>query len=340
MPVSALLKQTEKGLYCEPGDFYIDPWQPVRRAVLTHAHGDHARRGSQAYLVAQPGEWIFRSRLGPDAAIETTPYGQGVNLNGVSLSLHPAGHVLGSAQVRVEYRGEVWVVSGDYKLAPDPTCAPFELVRCHSFITEATFALPVYRWPAPEIVFAEINQWWLANQAAGKASILLGYPLGKAQRLLAGLDPSLGPIYTHGAVERLNSDYRRSGVSLPPTRYIGEAPPRTAWSKALIIAPPSVHGSPWLRRFGPLSTGFASGWMRIRRMRRRRAVDRGFVMSDHADWPGLIETIQATGAEQVWATHGYIKVLVRWLQDQGLDARPLPGRFEGEMDEVVEEEDL
>jgi putative mRNA 3-end processing factor len=249
--------------------------------------------------VAQPGERVFRTRLGPEAVLETLPYGRKVKIKEVQVSLYPAGHVLGSAQVRVEHRGEVWVVSGDYKTASDPTCAPFEPVRCHSFITEATFALPIYRWPAPEIIMAEVNRWWRANQAAGKGSLLLSYTLGKAQRLLAGLDPVIGPIYTHGAVERLNQDYRESGVELPPTRYVSEAPPGTDWSKALIVAPPYVHASPWLRRFGPLSTGFASGWMRIRGTRRRRAVDRGFVLSDHADWPGLIETIKATGAEQV-----------------------------------------
>jgi putative mRNA 3-end processing factor len=178
-----------------------------------------------------------------------------------------------------------------------------------------------------------VNNWWRGNQAAGKASLLFGYALGKAQRLLAGLDPAIGPIYTHGAVERLVRDYRNSGISLPLTLYAGDAPRNTDWSQALILAPPSAHGTPWSRRFGTFSTAFASGWMRIRGTRRRRAVDRGFVLSDHADWPQLLDTIRATGAEQIWVTHGYIPVLVRWLQEQNLDARPLPTHFEGDEDE-------
>jgi putative mRNA 3-end processing factor len=328
-----LIQPTERGLYCPVGNFYIDPWLPVERAVITHAHADHARRGSQSYLISREGEQVFRTRLGPEAHLETVSYGETRTFNEVKISLHPAGHILGSAQVRVEYRGEIWVVSGDYKVTPDPTCTSFEVVRCHAFITEATFGLPVYRWPAQAAIFAEVNTWWKGNQAAGKASLLFGYALGKAQRLLAGLDSAIGLIYTHGAVERLVRDYRDSGVSLPPTLYVGDAPKNTNWSQALILAPPSAHGTPWSRRFGTSSTAFASGWMRIRGTRRRRAVDRGFVLSDHADWTQLMDTIRATGAEQIWVTHGYIPVLVRWLQEQGLDARPLPTLFEGDEDE-------
>lgn len=328
-----LLQLTERGLYCETGRFYIDPWQPVDRAVITHAHADHARRGSKSYLVSQEGEHVFRTRLGDEAHLETVPYGQTRSLNGVTVSLHPAGHILGSAQVRVEHRGQVWVVSGDYKVTPDATCTPFEPVRCHSFITEATFGLPIYRWPSQEQVFAEINNWWRSNQRAGKASLLLGYSLGKAQRLLAGVDASLGPIFTHGAVERLTADYRTSGIDLPITTYVGDASAKTDWRKALIVAPPSAHGSTWVRRFGLYSAGFASGWMRIRGARRRRAVDRGFVLSDHVDWPQLMDVVEETGAEQVWVTHGYIAVVVRWLREQGLDARPLETQFEGEGEE-------
>jgi putative mRNA 3-end processing factor len=333
MLTPSLIQPTERGLYCPVGNFYIDPWLPVERAIVTHAHADHARRGSQSYLINREGEQIFRTRLGPEAHLETVLYGETRTFNEVKISLHPAGHILGSAQVRVEYRGEIWVVSGDYKVTPDPTCTPFEFVRCHAFITEATFALPVYRWPAQAETFAEVNNWWQGNQAAGKASLLFGYALGKAQRLLAGLDPAIGPIYTHGAVERLVRDYRDSGINLPATLYVGDAPKNTDWSRALILAPPSAHGTPWSRRFGAFSTAFASGWMRIRGTRRRRAVDRGFVLSDHADWPQLMDTIRATGAEQIWVTHGYIPVLVRWLQEQGLDARPLPTQFEGDEDE-------
>jgi putative mRNA 3-end processing factor len=334
---SPLLQLTDHGLYCPPGDFFVDPWRPVERAVITHAHSDHARWGCRRYLASREGERVLRRRLGPDAEIDTLPYGEPVEHNGVHVSLHPAGHILGSAQVRLEHRGEVWVVSGDYKVEADPTCTPFEPVRCHTFVTESTFGLPVYRWPAQAEVFADINAWWRTNREDGKASLLFGYALGKAQRLLAGVDPSVGPIYTHGAVEKLTGDYRDSGVKLPPTRHAAEAPRGTDWAGALVVAPPSAHGTGWTRRFGDASTGFASGWMRIRGTRRRRAVDRGFVLSDHADWPGLLGAIRATGAGRVWVTHGYVGVRVRWLQEQGLDARALQTQFEGERDDAADE---
>jgi putative mRNA 3-end processing factor len=332
-----LLQLTENGLYCPAGDFHIDPWRPVERAVITHAHSDHARRGSQRYLAARPGARLLRSRLGDDTAIDPLDYGEAVDIRGVRVSLHPAGHILGSAQVRLEHGGHVWVVSGDYKLADDPTCAPFAPVRCHTFVTESTFGLPIYRWPAAAEVFADINAWWRQNRDDGRATLLFGYALGKAQRLLAGLDTSIGPVYTHGAVEKLNRDYRDSGVALPPTTYVGDLPRGTDWAGALIVAPPSAHGSPWVRRFGAASTAFASGWMRIRGTRRRRAVDRGFVLSDHADWPGLLDAVRATGAERVWVTHGYVTVLVRWLREQGIEAEGLQTHFEGERDETDDE---
>src|SRR5579864_7982932 len=333
---SPLLRLTDDGLYCEEGRFHVDPWRPVERAVITHAHSDHACPGCGTYLTARDGLHVLRARLDEAAVIEPLPYGALVEVNGVRVSLHPAGHILGSAQVRLEQRGQVWVVSGDYKVEPDATCAPFEPVRCHAFVTESTFGLPIYRWPEQGAVFAEINAWWRANQAAGKASLLYGYALGKAQRLLAGVDPAIGPIYTHGAVEVLNRAYRASGVSLPATIHSSAGEKGVDWTRALIVAPPSAHGTPWTRKFGHASTGFASGWMRIRGTRRRRAVDRGFVLSDHADWPGLLRAIEATGAEQVWVTHGYTSVLVRWLREHGLDARLFATHFEGERDDAAD----
>jgi len=328
-----LLELTHPGFYCSLGDFYVDPWQPVDRAVITHAHSDHARRGSQRYLTSKPGGLILRARLGEGAHIQTLEYNERIDFGGVRGSFHPAGHILGSAQVRLEHQGEVWVVSGDYKLDRDPTSSAFEPIACHTFVTEATFGLPIYRWPAQSDTFAAIHKWWRANQEEGKASLLFAYSLGKAQRLLAGLDSSIGPIYTHGAVENLNRFYRSSGISLPATTFVGAAAKNTDWSQALILAPPSAQGTPWMRRLGDLSTGFASGWMQIRGTRRRRSIDRGFVLSDHADWPGLLNAIQATGAEHVWVTHGYTAVLARWLQEKGLEARPLQTQFIGETDE-------
>jgi putative mRNA 3-end processing factor len=337
MPLLAL---TDRGLYCEAGDFYIDPWEPVDRAVVTHAHGDHASWGSRAYLTSETGLAVLRARLQPDATIRGVPYREPISLNGVTVSLHPAGHILGSAQVRIGHRGEVWVVSGDYKTDPDPTCTPFEPVRCHTFVTESTFGLPIYRWAPQAEVFDEINRWWRGNAAAGKTSLLFGYTLGKAQRLIAGLDPGIGPILTHGAVERMTRAYRETGVPLPPTTYAGTVTQkRRADAKgAIVIAPPHASGSPWLRRFAPYSTGFASGWMLVRGARRRRSLDRGFALSDHVDWPSLLAAVEGSGAGEVWVTHGFTGPVVRWLTERGIDARAVQTRFEGERDDEVSEE--
>jgi putative mRNA 3-end processing factor len=323
-----LIELTESGLYCRAGDFHIDPWKPVGRAVTTHAHSDHARAGSQKYLAAEPGRRLLEARVGP-ADIDTLPYGEAVDFRGVRLSFHPAGHVLGSAQVRIEYRDEVWVITGDYKLGLDPTCAPFEPIRCHTVITESTFALPVYRWEPPEVLFDSMNAWWRTNRDAGKASIVYAYSLGKAQRVLAGVDADIGPIFTHGAVERLTRVYRDSGVSLPATTPVGDAVGggKKSWAGALIVAPPSADGSPWARKFEPASSAVASGWMQVRGARRRRAMDRGFVLSDHADWPGLLTAVSETGATKVLATHGFASIFARYLRENGTDADVIATRF-------------
>jgi putative mRNA 3-end processing factor len=252
----------------------------------------------------------------------------------VTISLHPAGHVLGSAQVRMEHQGELWVASGDYKVEPDATCAPFEAVRCHTFITESTFGLPIYRWDPQQEVFDDINRWWRRNADEGRTSVLYAYAFGKAQRLLCGLDPSVGPIVCHGAVEPLNRIYREGGVVLPHTQLVSETD-KADLKKALVLAPPSASGSPWTRRFGDYSDAFASGWMLLRGARRRRGVDRGFVLSDHADWPGLLDAIHATGAQQVIVTHGSIPVMVRWLCQIGLDAKAFDTEYGEEDDEAV-----
>jgi putative mRNA 3-end processing factor len=339
MKRGSLITLTARGLYCKQGDFYIDPWKPVDRAVLTHAHSDHAYRGNQHYLTATPGEQLARIRLDPDATIETLDYGKPVMNNGVRVSFHPAGHILGSAQVRIEYKGEVWVVSGDYKLTPDPTCEAFETVKCHTLITEATFGLPIYRWPPADQVFDEISNWWRNNQRRGKASVLFAYSLGKAQRVLAGIDRSIGNIYTHGAVERLTQAYRDAGIDLAPTTYAGSVTNKKDFIGSLIIGPPSAQTSPWLRKFGAASTGFASGWMMVRGARRQRAVDRGFVLSDHADWAELNTAIQATGAETVYVTHGFAPEVVRWLNETGTNAVELKTKFVGDdAPELLDEE--
>jgi len=319
--VAAILELRDFGLYCPAGDFYIDPWDPVERAVVTHAHSDHVFPGCRSYLAAAPGEALLRARLGADAAIETLAYGERISLGSVTVSLHPAGHIAGSAQVRVESRGEVWVVSGDYKLAPDPTCVPFEPIRCHTFVTESTFGLPIFRWPEMNEVMSEIHAWWRANQESGRPSVLFGWPMGKLQRVLSALHTAVGPVYAHGAVERISRIYRESGIALPATK-----PPSADTKSALILAPPNCQGSPWMKRFGAASTALVSGWMRIRGTRRRRSLDRGFVLSDHADWPALLTAIDESHAATVWVAHGFRAPLVRWLQEHGREAVELPMR--------------
>ncbi|MDX1670229.1 MAG: ligase-associated DNA damage response exonuclease [Limnobacter sp.] len=310
-----------QGLYCPPGDFYIDPWRPVDRALITHAHADHARSGHNHYLCAQPGAGVLKTRLGK-INLQSLQYGQQIQHNGVTISFHPAGHVLGSAQVRLEYRGEVWVASGDYKVMPDLTCDGFEPVPCHTFITESTFGLPVYRWHPDAVIYQQINDWWAHNASLGKASVLYGYSFGKAQRLIAGIDPSIGSIVCHSAAEALNKAYREEGVKLPDTLLVSEVQDPAVFKTCLAIAPPAAEGASWMKRFGKnYSDAFASGWMALRGARRRRNVDKGFVMSDHADWYGLLQAIGATSCEQVIATHGYIDPLVRYLNEQGLKAR-------------------
>ena len=315
-----LIVQRPEGLYCPPGDFYIDPWRPVGRAVITHAHADHARMGHGHYLAAAPAEGVLRARLGAGIALQSVPYGQEVTHNGVTVSLHPAGHVLGSAQVRLAHGGQTWVASGDYKVAPDATCAPFEAVRCDVFITESTFGLPIYRWRPDVEVFAEINAWWAANAAVGRASMLMCYSFGKAQRILSGVDASIAPIVVHSAIQTLNTAYRAAGVDLPETKLVSEVTDPEDFKRALVLCPPSAASSPWSKRFGDFSDAFASGWMQLRGARRRGSYDKGFVLSDHADWPGLMGAIGATGANRVIVTHGSIPVMVRYLASQGLQA--------------------
>jgi putative mRNA 3-end processing factor len=331
-----LVELRPEGLYCPAGDFHIDPWRPVPRAVITHGHGDHARSGSGEYHCTEPGLPILRWRLGEQDYLPRG-YGEPFGLGEARVTLFPAGHILGSAQVRIEARERTWVVSGDYKRDPDPTCAPFEVVPCDGFLTEATFALPVYRWaPTPEVA-AEIIDWWDQCRAQERSAVLFCYSLGKAQRILAELAALLPgasweerPVYLHGAMAAGVEIYRQAGVHMLQTELVAEQGRRGDFREALVLAPPSARGSPWMRRFGRASTGFASGWMKVRGNRRRRGDDRGFVISDHADWPALLRTIRETGAKQVLATHGNTDALVRVLHEEGLDAQALRTEFGGE----------
>lgn len=331
-----LIETTASGLYCDAGGFHIDPWRPVDRAVVTHAHSDHAVWGCGGYLTTPTGAAVLRRRVGRDARIEAVAYGEPIDFAGVRVSLHPAGHILGSAQVRVERAGEVWVVSGDYKTQPERTCEAFESVRCHHFITESTFGLPIYRWRPQEEVTDSINAWWRDNQTQGKTSIVYAYALGKAQRVLAGVDASLGPLAVHGAVMTLVDAYREAGVALPDVQHASKENLPALRGRGLVVAPPSAGGSPWVRKFGDRSTAMASGWMQVRGAKRWRNVDRGFVLSDHADWPALLDAIRATGAERVGVTHGFTGPLVRYLREGGLDAYEMKTRYGLEEDKPPE----
>lgn len=350
-----LLLPDERGLFCPAGGFHIDPWRPCPIAIITHAHSDHARAGSDEYWCAEEGAELLAARLPAGAKIKTLKFGEKRTFGETFVSLHAAGHVRGSAQVRVERGGEVWVFSGDYKRQDDPTCAPFEIVPCGTFISEATFALPVYRWEATHTVICEIARWWKSNAEAGRASVLFCYSLGKTQRILAELH-RLGhsdveefawlrdqPVILHGASAPLVEAYRRAHVVMQPTVTMDDALPARARSRraegsedvralvgGLAIAPPSAAGSAWMRRFGgddAFETAMASGWMRVRGVRTRRGYDRGFVLSDHADWPGLIGTIRATGAKRVLTTHGATQTLADYLRGVGIEASPLKTAF-------------
>ncbi len=323
---------TGKGIYCEKAGVYLDPWKPVDKAIISHGHADHSRWGHKQYITHKRNVPIIEHRLG-NINSSGVSWGESFTVNGVRFSLHPAGHIPGSSQIRVEHKGEVWVFSGDYNTEDDGLSTPYEPIRCHSFITECTFGLPAFSWRPQKEVFRDINDWWAENRTEGKTSVLFGYSLGKAQRLLKHLDTSIGQIYTHAAVENLN-EVLRTYLDLPDTIRITKETKKEDLRGNLVIAPPSVHGSPWLRKMVPYETATASGWMAFRGARRRRAVDKGFVLSDHCDWAGLLESIEATGATRVICTHGYSDIFSRFLREKGLDARTEQTQYEGELAEM------
>jgi putative mRNA 3-end processing factor len=331
-----LLEFTTHGIYCRQANIHIDPWKPVEKAIITHAHSDHARWGSGTYICHKETKPVLLWRLGPEIKVEEAEYDQPFSINGIRFSFHPAGHIIGSSQVRVEHKGEVWVVSGDYKIENDGISTPFEPVKCHVFITESTFGLPIYKWAPQEEIFADIHKWWLQNQREGLVSVLSGYSLGKAQRLLANLDRSIGPVYVHGAIKNINQILIAAGIPLPDVPQVLPEMKKEVFRKAMIIAPPSAINSPWMKKFFPYSSAVASGWMSLRGTRRRRSVDRGFAISDHADWDGLNLAIKETGAEKVVITHGYRNIFARWLQENHYDAQVEETLFEGELSEIGE----
>ena len=323
-----LLELTEFGLYCPPAGIFIDPWRPVDKAVITHAHADHARKGMKQYLAHAQSKEVMKLRLGKDIQLQTMCYGETVQLNGVSLSLHPAGHIPGSAQVRLEYQGKVAVVSGDYKVEDDGLSTPFEPVKCHEFVSECTFGMPIYDWEPQAEVFKQINDWWKNNAAQGLNSVIFAYSLGKAQRILTHLQPEIGDIFVHGVIANTNEALAADGLALPNYIRVNQDLPKSSFKGALIIAPPAVMNGPWLKKFSPYRSANCSGWMNVRGIRRRSSLDHGFVLSDHADWKGLIAAITATEAEKVYLTHGSTAIFGRFLQEEkGIDAVALETLF-------------
>ena len=331
-----LLVFNQKGIYCEAADVYLDPWKPVKKAIISHGHADHSRWGHQQYITHHTNVPIIKHRLG-DISVTGKAWNETFTINGVKFSLHPAGHIVGSSQIRVEHKGEVWVFTGDYKTEDDGLAVPYEVVKCHTFITECTFGLPAFKWLPQQQVFNDINNWWQQNQDDGRTSILFGYSLGKAQRLLKHLDTSIGKIYTHGAVENM-TEVVREIADLPPTEKITRDTKKEDIKGNIVIAPPSTHGSPWIKKMVPYVTASASGWMTFRGARRRRAIDKGFVLSDHCDWQGLLTSIKSTGAEKVICTHGYTDIFSRFLAEQGYDARTEQTQYEEENAEQTSKE--
>jgi putative mRNA 3-end processing factor len=326
-----MLVESPAGLYCPAGGFYVDPWGPVDRALITHAHGDHARAGSQAYLCADPCRPLLERRFGPDVTVESLPYAESIRLGDVTVSFHPAGHILGSSQIRIAAARETWVVAGDYKRAADPTCDPFEPIPCDTFITESTFGLPIYRWDPTNAVIAEMVEWWDRNRVENRTSVLFCYTIGKVQRILAELARVTDrPAFVHGMMLPAIDAYREAGISMLPVASATEQPRGRKFAGELVLAPLSARGTPWMRRMGDHSDAFASGLMRVRGVRRQRAFDRGFVLSDHADWPALLDTIVETGAARVLVTHGYSEPLARHLRESGLNAGVIRTAWEGE----------
>lgn len=338
MNSKSLISFTEKGIYCKQADVFIDPWKPVDRAIITHAHADHARPGSRWYLAHHLSKGILQLRLG-DIYLESIEYGKTININGVNISLHPAGHIIGSSQVRLEYNGQICVITGDFKLENDNIATPFEPVKTHTLVMESTFGLPVYLWKDQKIIFKEINDWWRKNKAEGKTSILCGYVLGKAQRLLHHVDQNIGNIFVHGAVYNVNRVLSTMSMTISQFPKVEQGLDKKKFEGALIITPSSALQTPWMKKFQPYRTAIASGWMSIRGARRRRSVDRGFVLSDHADWDGLNKVVILSNAQEVYVTHGYSYEFSKWLKEKGYYAQEIQTRFEGELGEINEQSD-
>jgi len=332
-----LVKFTKKGIYCIPGKFYLDPWYPVEYAIISHGHADHARWGNKHYLCHNQSKAILQHRIGADISIESLPYNEYKVINGVKVSFHPAGHILGSAQIRLEYKGYIVVFSGDYKTQPDFITTPFEPVKCHEFITESTFGLPIYKWKSEEELQQELQDWIVQNQQNNRTSVFLGYSLGKAQRIMK-LVEKVEEIYVHSAIHNLNKAIENSGITLPTTKLLTADFKKTEIQNKIVILPPALLGSKMIKKIPNAATAICSGWMQIRGNRRWKGVDAGFAVSDHADWDGLLSAVKATEAEKVYVTHGSQAVFSKYLNEIGIEAHELKTEF-GE-DELETSEQL
>jgi putative mRNA 3-end processing factor len=330
----ALIKFTNKGIYCEQGNFYIDPWQPVSFAVTTHGHADHVKWGNKNYLCHELTKPILQQRYGLDDNVETLPYYKEIDINGVKLSLFPAGHVIGSSQIRLAYKGEICVVSGDYKVEYDGISTAFEPIKCHTFVSESTFGLPIYNWQPQEIIFDQIRNWITDNHHKQKTSILIAYSLGKAQRLIKNLAGN-HPIYVHHSIANLNEGFEAAGVNLPPTIRITPEIKKEELQKGVVIVPPALADGRWIKSLQQPAIGICSGWMMVRAGRRWRSADAGFALSDHADWPGLLSAIKATGAEKVFVTHGSTAVFAKYLNEIGIAAEEVTTKYGSEDDDEI-----
>ena len=330
----ALIKFTNKGIYCKQGNFYIDPWHPVDYAVTTHGHADHVKFGNKNYLCHDLTKPILQQRYGLTDNVQTLPYHQTIDINGVKLTLFPAGHVIGSSQVKLEYKGEICVVSGDYKVEYDGISTAFEPVKCHTFVSESTFGLPIYNWQAQEIIFEQIKNWVTDNHLKGKTSILVAYSLGKAQRLIKNLGDQY-PIYVHNSIANLNESFMAAGVELPKTIRITADLKKEELQKGIVIVPPALADGKWIKSLQQPAVGICSGWMAVRAGRRWRSADAGFALSDHADWQGLLTAIKATTAEKVFVTHGSTAVFAKYLNEIGISAEEVTTKYGAEDDDSL-----
>ena len=335
-----LIDFTDKGLYCAAGNFYIDPWRPVDFAIITHGHSDHARPGNKNHLCHEFTKPILQLRLG-DNNYQTVKWNEPIHFNGVTITLFPAGHIIGSSQIKVEYKGEIWVVSGDYKVENDGISGAFEPVKCHTFITESTFGLPIYNWKPQSEIYADIQQWIKENQQSGKASVLIAYSLGKAQRVLQALNEVTNKLFAHGAIYNMQETLLNANIlpenMLPPIIRVTNDIPKEEYKGSVIIAPPSAEGTPWMKKFSPYSVGICSGWMQVRGNQRRKNADAGFALSDHCDWKALLHAVKATGAEKVFVTHGFQSAFSRYLNESGIEAGEVKTEYGTEDEETVAE---